>query len=94
VEEELHGSFEEKVAVVTGAAYGNGRGMAVRFAEEGADIDADRMQETARLANRGTYGRRTRINLNRKKDCLAQRRKGAKGNLSEMFRWVSRNTQE
>jgi len=48
------GKLEGKVAVVTGAAYGNGRGMAVRFAEEGADIviadiDADRMQETARM---------------------------------------------
>jgi NAD(P)-dependent dehydrogenase (short-subunit alcohol dehydrogenase family) len=48
------GKLEGKVAIVTGGAYGNGRGMAVRFAEEGADvviadIDADRMQETARL---------------------------------------------
>jgi glucose 1-dehydrogenase len=56
------GSLEGKVAVVTGAAYGNGRGMAVRFAEEGADIviadiDADRMQETARLVQE--HGRQT-----------------------------------
>jgi NAD(P)-dependent dehydrogenase (short-subunit alcohol dehydrogenase family) len=48
------GTLEGKVAVVTGAAFGNGRGMALRFADEGADIaiadiDADRMQETARL---------------------------------------------
>lgn len=48
------GKLEGKVAIVTGAAFGNGRGMAVRFAEEGADIviadiDADRMQETARM---------------------------------------------
>lgn len=48
------GKLEGKVAIITGAAFGNGRGMAVRFAEEGADIviadiDADRMQETARL---------------------------------------------
>jgi NAD(P)-dependent dehydrogenase (short-subunit alcohol dehydrogenase family) len=48
------GKLDGKVAIVTGGAYGNGRGMAVRFAEEGADIviadiDADRLQETARL---------------------------------------------
>lgn len=48
------GKLDGKVAVVTGAAYGNGRGMAVRFAEEGAavviaDIDTGRMDETAQL---------------------------------------------
>lgn len=51
------GRLDGKVAAITGAAFGNGRGMAVRFAEEGADIviadiDADRMQETARLVQR------------------------------------------
>lgn len=50
-------SLDGKIAVVTGAASGNGRGMAVRFAEEGADVaiadvDADRLQETARLVQR------------------------------------------
>jgi len=48
------GKLDGKVAVVTGAAFGNGRGMAVRFAEEGADVviadvDEQRMEETARL---------------------------------------------
>ena len=48
------GKLDGKVAVVTGAAFGNGRGMAVRFAEDGADvviadIDDARMDETARL---------------------------------------------
>lgn len=43
-----------KVAVVTGSAYGNGRGMALRFAQEGADIvvadiDEERMRETGKL---------------------------------------------
>ncbi len=48
------GKLDGKVAVITGAAFGNGRGMALRFADEGADvviadIDASRMEETARL---------------------------------------------
>jgi len=48
------GKLDGKVAVVTGAASGNGRGMAVRFAEDGADVvvadvDAAGMEETARL---------------------------------------------
>ena len=48
------GKLEGKVAVVTGAASGNGRGMAVRFAEDGAnvviaDLDDEGMAETARL---------------------------------------------
>ena len=48
------GKLDGRVAVVTGAASGNGRGMAVRFAEDGADIvvadlDDAGMEETARL---------------------------------------------
>ncbi|HXQ21810.1 MAG TPA: SDR family NAD(P)-dependent oxidoreductase, partial [Candidatus Acidoferrales bacterium] len=48
------GKLDGKVAVVTGAAFGNGRGIALRFADEGADvviadIDAARMDETARM---------------------------------------------
>jgi glucose 1-dehydrogenase len=46
--------LEGRVALVTGAASGNGRGMAVRFAEDGADVviadvDAAGMEETARM---------------------------------------------
>ncbi|OAI44002.1 hypothetical protein AYO38_10160 [bacterium SCGC AG-212-C10] len=46
--------LEGKIAIVTGAASGNGRGMAVRFAQDGADVviadvDANGMEETARL---------------------------------------------
>jgi NAD(P)-dependent dehydrogenase (short-subunit alcohol dehydrogenase family) len=58
------GKLEGKVAVVTGAAFGNGRGMAVRFAEEGADVaiadvDSERMEETAEMVR--SRGRRALI---------------------------------
>ena len=48
------GKLDGKVAIVTGAASGNGRGMAVRFAEDGADVvvadlDEAGMDETARM---------------------------------------------
>lgn len=48
------GRLDGKVAVVTGAASGNGRGMAIRFAADGADVviadlDDTGMAETARL---------------------------------------------
>lgn len=48
------GKFDGRVAVVTGAASGNGRAMAVRFAEDGADVviadlDDTGMEETSRL---------------------------------------------
>ena len=48
------GKLDGRVAVITGAASGNGRGMAVRFAEDGADVviadvDDAGMAETARL---------------------------------------------
>jgi len=48
------GKLDGRVALVTGAASGNGRGMAVRFAEDGADVvladvDEKGMEETARL---------------------------------------------
>ena len=47
-------NLQGKIALVTGAASGNGRGMAVRFAEDGADVviadlDDVGMEETARL---------------------------------------------
>ncbi len=48
------GHLDGKVALVTGAASGNGRAMAVRFARDGADvaiadIDTAGLEETARL---------------------------------------------
>jgi NAD(P)-dependent dehydrogenase (short-subunit alcohol dehydrogenase family) len=51
-----------KVTVVTGAAFGNGRGIALRFAEQGADlvladVDTERMRETARMVDRTPVGR-------------------------------------
>jgi len=36
----MAGQFEGKVAFITGAARGQGRSHAIRFAEEGADIIA------------------------------------------------------
>ncbi len=55
------GNLDGKVAVITGAASGNGRGMAVRFAADGADVviadrDRDGMEETARRVRE--HGRR------------------------------------
>lgn len=49
-----HMRLANKVAMVTGAARGNGRAIAVRFAEEGADVvvsdlSEEGMEETARL---------------------------------------------
>jgi glucose 1-dehydrogenase len=56
--------LEGKVAVVTGAASGNGRAIALRFAELGADVaiadvDARGMEETGRLVRE--TGRRTLV---------------------------------
>lgn len=51
--------FENKVAVVTGAASGIGRAVALRFAREGAqvmmgDLNMEGLEETARLAGSRT----------------------------------------
>jgi NAD(P)-dependent dehydrogenase (short-subunit alcohol dehydrogenase family) len=68
------GRLDGKVAIITGSAFGNGRGMAVRFAEEGADvviadIDADRMQETARMVQeRGRQALTQPCNVAKKKE--------------------------
>lgn len=48
--------FENKVAVITGAASGIGRGLAIRLAASGAhlalaDIDVDGLEETSRLCS-------------------------------------------
>lgn len=66
-----------KRALITGAGFGNGRAMAVRFAREGADvvvadIDAARAEETAALVR--DLGRRavvTRTNVCRRDECEA-----------------------
>ena len=60
-----------KVAVVTGAASGNGRAIAARFASEGADLvmgdlDVDGLDATSRLvvdAGRAALGRRCDVTL-------------------------------
>ncbi len=63
-----------KVAVVTGGGYGNGRAIALRFAEEGAavvlgDIDEERMAETAELVcARGGQAEAVRCDVARKRD--------------------------
>ncbi|MFQ5666992.1 MAG: SDR family NAD(P)-dependent oxidoreductase [Candidatus Binatia bacterium] len=68
------GELDGKVAVITGAASGNGRGIALRFAEEGADIviadiDADRMAETAELVRgRGRSALLQRCDVSKKAD--------------------------
>lgn len=48
--------LEERIAIVTGAGSGNGRGIALRFAEEGArvvaaDVDIEGARETATLVS-------------------------------------------
>ena len=58
------GRLDGKVAIVTGAASGNGRGMALRFAHEGAavviaDVDVAGADETARLV--GEQGGRAAV---------------------------------
>lgn len=68
------GKLDGKIAVVTGAASGNGRGMAVRFAEEGAnvviaDLDDEGMEETARLVKQQEREALTRrVDVARKAD--------------------------
>jgi NAD(P)-dependent dehydrogenase (short-subunit alcohol dehydrogenase family) len=51
------GKLDGKVALVTGGAFGNGRAMALRFAQEGAavvlgDVDAGRLEESAALVGK------------------------------------------
>ncbi|MGE5597233.1 MAG: SDR family NAD(P)-dependent oxidoreductase [Hyphomicrobiales bacterium] len=60
------GRLEGKIAVVTGAASGNGRGMAVAFAQEGADVvladvDPAGLEESARLVKQQERRALTRI---------------------------------
>jgi 3-oxoacyl-[acyl-carrier protein] reductase len=68
------GALDGKVAIVTGAAFGNGRGIAERFAAEGADVvvadvDTTRSEETARLvAARGCAALVQRCDVSRKAD--------------------------
>jgi NAD(P)-dependent dehydrogenase (short-subunit alcohol dehydrogenase family) len=47
--------LENQTAVITGAASGNGRGISMRVAEEGADVVVADIQEEPRLAGRPTH---------------------------------------
>jgi glucose 1-dehydrogenase len=68
------GKLDGKVAVVTGAAWGNGRAIALRFAEDGADIvladiDRERMEEAAALVReRGRRAVAQRCDVSRKEE--------------------------
>jgi NAD(P)-dependent dehydrogenase (short-subunit alcohol dehydrogenase family) len=66
------GDLDGKVAVITGAASGNGHGMAVRFAADGADIviadvDHEGMEATAHLVReRGRRALTRQCDISRK----------------------------
>jgi NAD(P)-dependent dehydrogenase (short-subunit alcohol dehydrogenase family) len=51
----MPGLLAEKTAVVTGAASGNGRGIATRFAEEGADVVVADIQADDRMGGDPTH---------------------------------------
>jgi glucose 1-dehydrogenase len=68
------GKLSGKVALVTGAAFGNGRAMADRFAQDGAavviaDVDEKRMAETAEMVRgRGGTALVQRCDVSKKQD--------------------------
>ena len=69
--------LEERVAIVTGAGSGNGRGIALRFAEEGArivaaDVDVEAARQTADLVARaGGEAHALRADVSRRDEAAA-----------------------
>ena len=69
--------LKDRVAIITGAGSGNGRGIALRFSEEGArivaaDVDSESAQETANLVeDAGGEAFAVRVDVSRREQVSA-----------------------